>query len=73
VASRILERLRAKVRSRDYVMTVHAEEEMDEDDLSIFDVESAVLTGKIVEQQRDRRGTIGRSLNLAVDSVTGLV
>ena len=37
MASGILERLREKVRTRDYVMTVHAEEEMDEDDLSIFD------------------------------------
>ena len=55
MASRILEKLREKVRTRDYVMTVHAEEEMDEDDLSIFDVESAVLTGKIVGRQRDRR------------------
>lgn len=36
-------------------MTVHAEEEMDDDRLSIYDVESAILTGRIVERQRDRR------------------
>jgi len=36
-------------------MTVHAEEEMDDDRLSVFDVESAILTGRIVERQRDRR------------------
>ena len=36
-------------------MTLHAEEEMDEDGLSIFDVESAMLTGTIVEHQKDRR------------------
>jgi len=34
-------------------MTVHAGEEMDDDDLSILDVESVVLTGVIVEQQKD--------------------
>lgn len=34
-------------------MTVHAEEEMDADGLSIYDVESAFLTGKIVERQSD--------------------
>ena len=35
-------------------MTLHAEEEMNNDDLTIYDVESAILTGKIVERQRDR-------------------
>jgi len=35
-------------------MTIHAEEEMDADGLSLFDVESAILTGKIVERQKDR-------------------
>ena len=35
-------------------MTLHAEEEMDNDDLSIFDVESAILTGSIIERQVDR-------------------
>lgn len=51
----VLRRLRTEVRNRRYVVTVRADEEMDEDDLTIFDVESAVLTGKIIEQQRDRR------------------
>ena len=35
--------MRDKIRSRQYVMTLHADEEMDEDGLSIFDVESAIL------------------------------
>ena len=35
-------------------MTIHAEEEMDDDGLSIFDVERAILTGDIIERQRDR-------------------
>jgi hypothetical protein len=34
-------------------MTTHADEEADADELSVFDLESAVLTGKIVERQRD--------------------
>jgi hypothetical protein len=54
VYDRILKQMRDKVRLRQYVMTVHAEEEMDEDGLSIFDVESGILTGVIVERQRDR-------------------
>lgn len=36
-------------------MTTHAEEEMDSDGLTIFDVESVILTGEIIERQRDRR------------------
>lgn len=52
---RILQQMREKIRSRQYVMTLHAEEEMDEDELSIFDVESLILTGKITERQRIRK------------------
>ena len=51
---RVLQRMRAKVRSRHYVMTVHAWEEMDSDGLSVFDVESAILTGRIVDRQTDQ-------------------
>jgi uncharacterized DUF497 family protein len=50
---RILNRMREKVRALEYVMTVHAEEEMDSDGLSIFDVEHAILTGHVVERQKD--------------------
>jgi len=35
-------------------MTLHAEEEMDDDNLSIFDVERGILTGRIIERQQDR-------------------
>lgn len=45
--------MREKIRSRQYVMTLHAEEEMDEDELSIFDIESIILSGSIIERQRD--------------------
>ena len=51
---RILNQLREKVRIRQYVMTIHADEEMDEDELSIFDVESVILSGKIIERQKDQ-------------------
>jgi len=34
-------------------MTFHAEEEMTDDNLSIFDIERVVLTGNIVERQKD--------------------
>jgi uncharacterized DUF497 family protein len=51
---RILRRIRERVRTRRYVMTLHAEEEMDDDGLSIFDVERGILTGKVIERQKDR-------------------
>jgi hypothetical protein len=53
VYPRILNRIREKTRSGDYVMTLHAEEEMNFDDFTIFDVENAILTGSIIERQSD--------------------
>jgi hypothetical protein len=51
---RILKEMREKIRNREYIMTIHGEEEMDNDSLSIFDVERCILTGKILERQRDK-------------------
>jgi len=53
VFERILKQIREKIRRRQYVMTLHAEEEMSDDDLSIFDVERSLLTGEIIERQKD--------------------
>jgi Domain of unknown function (DUF4258) len=52
---RVLGRMRQSVRALTYIMTTHAEEEMEDDGLTILDVEHVVLTGSIVERQRDRR------------------
>lgn len=49
-----LQHIQAKIRLLDYVMTIHADEEMDDDGLSILDIEQVILTGEIVERQRDR-------------------
>ena len=51
---RILKKMREKIQTRQYVMTLHGEEEMDEEGLTVYDVESGILTGKIMERQRDR-------------------
>ena len=50
-----LKRMRELVRASRYVMTLHAEDEMDADGLTIFDVESVILTGQISERQQDRQ------------------
>jgi hypothetical protein len=46
--------MREKVRALDYVMTIHAEEEMEDDDLSILGLEHAILSGEIIERQKDQ-------------------
>lgn len=50
----ILKEMQDKIRRREYIMSIHAEEEMNDDDLSIFDVESCILTGKVFERQKDK-------------------
>lgn len=44
---------RELVRSFDYVVSAHAAEELEDDNLSILDLENIILTGKIIERQRD--------------------
>lgn len=49
-----LKRMRDLIRTRRYVMTLHAEDEMDADQLTIYDVEHIVLTGSVIERQKDQ-------------------
>lgn len=51
---RVLNRMRKLVLERRYIVTAHAYDEMAADDFAVWDVESAFLTGKIVERQKDR-------------------
>jgi len=55
VFDRVLRRMRELVRTSRYVMTVHGHEEMEADRLTVFDVEHCILTGEIVERQKDLR------------------
>ena len=38
-----------------YVVSIHAAEELDDDNLTILDLENIILTGAIIERQRDRQ------------------
>ena len=49
-----ISRIRACVRSLNYAVSLHASEELDDDNLTIFDLENLILTGEITERQRDR-------------------
>ncbi len=46
--------LRRLIRTLSYVVSTHAADELEDDNLSILDLESIVLTGQIAERQRDR-------------------
>jgi hypothetical protein len=50
---RILRRFRERIRATQFVVTLHAVEELEDEGLSVFDVEHAFLTGKIAGRQRD--------------------
>ena len=52
---RVLGRMRKLVRDSAYVLTVHGQDAMEDDNLTIFDVERCLLSGSIIERQRDRR------------------
>ena len=54
---RIRDRIRRLVLERRYVVTIHADDELNADALTVYDLERIVLTGKIVERQRDRETT----------------
>jgi hypothetical protein len=43
------------IRSLNYAVSIHAAEELEDDNLTILDFENIILTGAIVERQRDRQ------------------
>jgi hypothetical protein len=50
---RILARIQEHIRQGEYVLTDHVRDEMDEDDFTLYDLEQGILSGTIVERQRD--------------------
>lgn len=73
MASHVLERIRALVRELRYEVTDHAWNEMVEDGLLLVDVETAILTGAIVREEKgDPRGTVYVVEGLAADHGTSV-
>jgi Domain of unknown function (DUF4258) len=54
MAQATIVQLRHLIRSLGYVVSTHAADELEDDNLSILDLENIVLTGQVVERQRDR-------------------
>jgi hypothetical protein len=52
---RILVRIREKIRHGQFVVTLHARKEMNDDGLFVFVLVHAILSGEIYERQLDRR------------------
>lgn len=68
---RILNRIRRLIREAAYDMTVHAVEEMAEDNLDILDVETAILNGDIVRtEKQEPRGTKYTLHGIGADGTT---
>ena len=50
-----ISQLRDLIRSLNYVVSIHAAEELDDDNLTVLDLENIILTGEIIERQCDRQ------------------
>ncbi len=48
-------KIRELIRALNYVVTLHATEELEDDHLTILDLENIVFTGEIAATQRDRK------------------
>jgi Domain of unknown function (DUF4258) len=55
MAQATISHFRHQIRTLNYVVSTHAAEELEDDNLNILDLENIVLTGEIVERQRDTK------------------
>jgi hypothetical protein len=57
-----ISQLRHLIRTLNYVVSTHAAEELEDDNLSILDLENIILTGQISERQRDSQTRESKAL-----------
>lgn len=58
MSQRIVTKIRDAIRTGNYDMTHHAFEKMAEDKLGVYDIETAILNGRIAKVEKDNpRGT----------------
>ena len=55
MAQASISHFRRLIRTLSYVVSTHAAEELEDDNLNILDLENIILTGKILERQRDAK------------------
>ena len=66
----VLHQIQEKVRQGKFILTIHAEEEMDNDGLGLDEVIQAILSGEIQGRQKDRI-TPGWKYRIQGESLTG--
>ncbi len=67
MAQSTISNFRRLIRTLNYVVSTHAAEELDDDNLSILDLENIILTGQISERQRDAQT---REVKCVVNGIT---
>ena len=67
MAQATISQFRHLIRTLNYVVSTHAAEELDDDNLSILDLENTILTGQIRERQRD---TQTREVKFVITGIT---
>ena len=55
MAQAAISQFRHLIRTLNYVVSTHAAEELEDDNLNILDLENIILTGKILERQREAK------------------
>ena len=55
MAQATISQFRHLIRTLNYVVSTHAAEELEDDNLNILDLENIVLTGGVIERQRDAK------------------
>ena len=55
MAQPTISHFRHLIRTLNYVVSTHAAEELEDDSLTILDLENIVLTGQIIERQHDAK------------------
>jgi len=53
---RILQQIQSLIRQGEYILSVHVENELEDDGFTDQDLEAAILNGKIVRRARDEIG-----------------
>jgi len=69
----MLRRIRSKISTGSFDLTIHAVDEMAEDRLDILDVESAIFRGRIVKTARDALGRVRYTIHGIAADESGLV
>ena len=67
VAQSIITQFRQLIRTLNYVVSTHAAEELDDDNLTILDLENIILTGQVIERQRDAQT---REIKCVISGIT---